>query len=94
MAHLKQWYYCATHCRLPPIIEAAQLLSHAIGMASFDGSRARSPMASSRGSTAWCRLPKKVRGYRSMRNLTAMVDVQPEGSISTRQPEPLTTPTK
>ena len=68
--------FWATHTRLPPIIDAARAVGKkSLGRHSTAGSTARSPTVSSRrfNSLVQAAAKAKARGYRSIRNLTAMV---------------------
>ncbi len=71
--YLKKWYFWATHSRLDPIVEAAHTVKrhwHGI-LRWFDGKIANSLIE---GINSLVQAAKaKARGYRSLRNLKAMV---------------------
>jgi len=79
--YLKRWYFWATHCRLPPMIDAAYTVKRpppSQGQATWNGilrwfdSKIANGMIE--GINSLMQAAKaKARGYRSIRNLKAMV---------------------
>lgn len=72
-AFLKRWYFWATHSRLPPVIEAARTIKrHWNGILRWFNSRIANGLIE--GINSLIQAAKaKARGYRSIRNLKAMV---------------------
>ena len=72
-AFLRRWYFWATHTRLPPIIDAARAVKrHSDGILRWFHSKIANGLIE--GINSLVRAAKaKARGYRSIRNLTAMV---------------------
>ena len=72
-AFLKRWYFWATHSRLPPVIEAARTIKkHWAGILRWFDSRIANGLME--GINSLIQAAKaKARGYRSNRNLIAMV---------------------
>jgi transposase len=72
-AFLKRWYFWATHSRLPPIIDAARTVKrHWDGILRWFDSRIANGLIE--GINSLVQADKaKARGYRSIRNLKAMV---------------------
>jgi transposase len=72
-AHLKKWYLWATHSRLPPMIEAAHTVKcHRNGILRWFDSKIANRLIE--GINNLIQAAKaKARGYRSTRNLKAMV---------------------
>ncbi len=72
-AFLQRWYFWATHSRLPPIIDAARTVKrHADGILRWFHSRIANGLIE--GINSLIQAAKaKARGYRSIRNLTAIV---------------------
>ncbi len=72
-AFLKKWYFWATHSRLQPIIEAAYTIKrHWNGVLRWFHSRINNGMLE--GFNSLVRAAKaRARGYRTNRNLTAMI---------------------
>ena len=70
---LKKWYFWATHSRLPPMIEAARTVKrHWAGILRYFHSRiANGVMEAINGLVQAAK--RKARGYRSMRNLKAII---------------------
>jgi transposase len=72
-AFLKRWYFWATHSRLPPIIEAARTVKrHWDGILRWFDSRIANGLIEGINSLVQA-AKAKARGYRSVRNLKAMV---------------------
>ena len=72
-AFLKRWYFWATHSRLPPIIDAAHTVKrHWDGILRWFDSRIANGLIEGINSLVQA-AKAKARGYRSIRNLTAMV---------------------
>ena len=72
-AFLKKWYFWATHCRLDPMIEAARTVKrHWHGILRWFDSRIANGLIEGINSLVQA-AKAKARGYRSMRNLKAMV---------------------
>lgn len=72
-AYLKRWYFWATHSRLPPIIDAAHTIRrHWDGILRWFHSKIANGLIEGINSLVQA-AKAKARGYRSMRNLTAMV---------------------
>jgi transposase len=70
---LKRWYFWATHSRLPPIIEAARTVNrHRDGILRWFDSRIANGLMEGFNSLVQA-AKAKARGYRSNRNLIAMV---------------------
>ena len=70
---LKRWYYWATHSRLPPMIEAARTVKrHWDGILRWFDSRIANGLIEGINSLVQA-AKAKARGYRSTRNLKAMV---------------------
>ena len=73
-AFLQRWYFWATHSRLPPIIDAARTVKRHSDGRLLAGSKARSPNRTVGKFNSLIQAAKaKARGYRSIRNLTAIV---------------------
>ena len=70
---LRKWYFWATHCRLPPIIDAARTVKrHSDGVLRWFHSKMANGLIE--GINSLIQAAKaKARGYRSIRNLTAIV---------------------
>ena len=72
-AFLKRWYFWATHSRLPPMIEAARTVKrHWDGILHWFESRIANGLIEGINSLVQA-AKAKARGYRSTRNLKAMV---------------------
>ena len=72
-AFLKRWYFWATHSRLPPIIDAAHTVKrHWDGILRWFDSKIANGLIEGINSLVQA-AKAKARGYRSIRNLTAMV---------------------
>jgi transposase len=72
-AYLKQWYFWATHSRLDPMIEAARTIKrHWEGILRWFDSRIANGLIEGINSLVQA-AKAKARGYRSMRNLKAMI---------------------
>lgn len=72
-AFLKRWYFWATHSRLPPVIEAARTIKkHWAGILRWFDSRIANGLMEGFNSLVQA-AKAKARGYRSNRNLIAMV---------------------
>lgn len=72
-AFLKRWYFWATHSRLPPMIEAARTVKrHWDGILRWFDSRIANGLIEGINSLVQA-AKAKARGYRSTRNLKAMV---------------------
>jgi transposase len=72
-AYLKKWYFWATHSRLEPMIEAARTIKrHWDGILRWFDSRIANGLIEGINSLVQA-AKAKARGYRSMRNLKAMV---------------------
>ena len=70
---LKKWYFWATHSRLPPIIDAAHTVKrHWDGILRWFDSRIANGLIEGINSLVQA-AKAKARGYRSIRNLKAMV---------------------
>ena len=70
---LKKWYFWAAHSRLPPIIDAARTVKrHWHGILRWFDSRIANGLIEGINSLVQA-AKAKARGYRSIRNLTAMV---------------------
>jgi transposase len=70
---LKRWYFWATHSRLPPIIEAARTLKrHWNGIMRWHETKIANGILESINSLVQA-AKAKARGYRSARNLKAMI---------------------
>ena len=73
VAFLKRWYFWATHSRLAPIIDAAHTVRrHWHGILRWFHSKIANGLIEGINSLVQA-AKAKARGYRSMRNLTAMV---------------------
>jgi transposase len=73
VAYLKRWYCWATHSRLPPIIDAAHTIKrHWDGILRWFHSKIANGLIEGINSLVQA-AKAKARGYRSMRNLTAIV---------------------
>jgi transposase len=71
--YLKRWYFWATHSRLPPVIEAARTVKrHWDGILRWFHSRIANGLIEGINSLVQA-AKAKARGYRSTRNLKAMV---------------------
>jgi transposase len=72
-AFLQRWYFWATHSRLPPIIDAARTVKrHSDGILRWFHSKIANGLIE--GINSLIQAAKaKARGYRSIRNLTAIV---------------------
>jgi transposase len=71
--YLKQWYFWATHSRLDPMIDAARTIKHHWhGILRWFESRIANGVIEGINSLVQA-AKAKARGYRSMRNLKAMV---------------------
>jgi transposase len=72
-AFLKRWYFWATHSRLPPIVEAAHTVKrHWDGILRWFDSRIANGLIEGINSLVQA-AKAKARGYRSIRNLKAIV---------------------
>jgi transposase len=72
-AFLKRWYFWATHSRLPPIIDAARTVkAHWHGILRWFRSRIANGLIEGINSLVQA-AKAKARGYRSIRNLTAII---------------------
>ena len=72
-AYLKKWYFWATHSRLPPIIDAAHTVKrHCDGILRWFDSKIANGVIEGINSLVQA-AKAKARGYRSTRNLKAMV---------------------
>ena len=72
-AFLKRWYFWATHSRLSPIVDAARTVKrHADGILRWFHSKIANGLIEGINSLVQA-AKAKARGYRSIRNLTAMV---------------------
>jgi transposase len=72
-AFLKRWYFWATHSRLPPIIEAARTLKrHWNGILRWHKTKIANGILEGINSLVQA-AKAKARGYRSARNLKAMI---------------------
>ena len=72
-ALLKKWYWWATHSRLPPMIEAAHMVKrHWDGILRWFHSKIANGIMEAINSLVQA-AKAKARGYRSMRNLKAMI---------------------
>ena len=72
-AYLKRWYFWATHSRLPPIIDAAHTVKrHCNDILRWFHSKIANGLIEGINSPVQA-AKAKARGYRSMRNLTAIV---------------------
>jgi transposase len=72
-AFLKKWYFWATHCRLDPMIEAARTVKrHWDGILRWFDSKIANGLIEGINSLVQA-AKAKARGYRSMRNLKAIV---------------------
>ena len=72
-AYLKRWYFWATHSRLPPIIDAAHTVRrHWHGILRWFHSKIANGLIEGINSLVQA-AKAKARGYRSIRNLTAMI---------------------
>jgi transposase len=70
---LKKWYFWATHSRLPPVIDAARTVKHhRNGILRWFHSRIANCLIEGINSLVQA-AKAKARGYRSIRNLKAMV---------------------
>ena len=70
---LKQWYWWATHSRLPPMIEAARMVKrHWNGILRWFRSRIANGLMEAINSLVQA-AKAKARGYRSIRNLKAII---------------------
>jgi transposase len=85
VAYLKRWYFWATHSRLPPIIDAAHTIRrHWHGILRWFHSKIANGLIEGINSLVQA-AKAKARGYRSMRNLTAMVYIL-AGKLDLRLP--------
>jgi transposase len=72
-AYLKKWYFWATHSRLPPMIDAAHMVKrHSDGILRWFESKIANGVIEGINSLVQA-AKAKARGYRSTRNLKAMV---------------------
>ena len=72
-AFLQRWYFWATHSRLPPIIDAARTVKrHSDGILRWFHSKITNGLIEGLNSLIQA-AKAKARGYRSIRNLTAIV---------------------
>jgi transposase len=72
-AFLKRWYFWATHSRLPPIVEAARTLKrHWNGILRWHETKIANGILEGINSLVQA-AKAKARGYRSSRNLKAMI---------------------
>jgi transposase len=72
-AFLKKWYWWATHSRLPPIIEAARMVKrHWHGILRWFHSKIANGIMEAFNSLVQA-AKAKARGYRSIRNLKAII---------------------
>ena len=70
-AYLKKWYFWATHCRLPPVIEAAKSIKrHWDGILRWFDTKIANGFMEAINSLVQA---AKARGYRSTRNLKAII---------------------
>jgi len=84
-AYLKRWYFWATHSRLPPIIDAAHTVKrHWSGILRWFHSRIANGLIEGINSLVQA-AKAKARGYRSLRNLTAMLYL-PAGKLDLNLP--------
>ncbi len=73
IAYLKKWYFWATHSRLDPMIEAARTIKrHWDGILRWFDSKIANGLIEGINSLVQA-AKAKARGYRSMRNLKAMI---------------------
>ena len=93
-AFLQRWHFWATHSRLPPIIDAARTVKrHSDGILRWF--QARSPMVSSRESTASYRPPRqRLEAIAPFETLLQSSISSPESSTSVHPPEVVSTHTK
>jgi transposase len=71
--YLKRWYFWATHSRLPPMIEAAYTIKrHCSGILRWFNSKIANGLIEGINSLVQA-AKAKARGYRTIRNLKAMV---------------------
>lgn len=85
VAYLKRWYFWATHSRLPPIIDAAHTVRrHWHGILRWFHSKIANGLIEGINSLVQA-AKAKARGYRSMRNLMAMVYIL-AGKLDLRLP--------
>jgi transposase len=72
-AFLSRWYFWATHCRLPPIIDAARAVKrHSDCILRWFQSKVANGLIEGINSLVHA-AKAKARGHRSIRNLTAIV---------------------
>jgi transposase len=72
-AFLKKWYWWATHSRLPPMIDAARMVKrHWAGILRWFHTKIANGIMEAINSLVQA-AKAKARGYRSTRNLTAMI---------------------
>lgn len=72
-AFLKQWYFWTTHCRLPPVVEAARTIKrHWQGILRWFDSKIANGLIEGINSLVQA-AKAKARGYRSTRNLKAII---------------------
>src|SRR5208282_5374393 len=72
-AFLKKWYFWATHSRLPPMVEAARMVKrHWDGILRWFQSKIANGIMEAINSLVQA-AKAKARGYRSMRNLKAVI---------------------
>ena len=72
-AYLKKWYFWATHCRLPPVIEAAKSIKrHWDGILRWFDTKIANGFMEAINSLVQA-AKAKARGYRSTRNLKAII---------------------
>jgi transposase len=72
-AHLKKWYFWATHCRLEPMIDAAHTVKrHWAGILRWFESKIANGLIEGINSLVQA-AKAKARGYRSTRNLKAII---------------------
>ena len=72
-AYLKKWYFWATHCRLPPVIEAAKSIKrHWEGILRWFDTKIANGFMEAINSLVQA-AKAKARGYRSTRNLKAII---------------------
>jgi transposase len=85
-AFLKQWYFWATHSRLPPIVEGARTIKrHWEGILRWFDSKIANGLIEGINSLVQA-AKAKARGYRSIRNLKAIIYLL-AGKLDLRLPE-------
>ena len=88
--HWTRWYFWATHCRLKPVVEAAQTLKrHEAGLLSYFAHRITNATAEGLNSRIQA-IRVSARGYRNREHFKTAIYFHCGGLSSTLPPDPLT----